>query len=548
MYTADSNLLRELLPLNSYNHQDSLKNLFSTLSSLIPLDGIVIAFLDTTTFTTYWLKHAGHEEIDTMPYAIVHTEKEITDFVNYSTWDSKESWIRLNQEKNQVVMTKLFMREFHLDEASIIQFRSSYDNSKKISSFFYVQEDNILTSEHLEILAQHQHNITLVISLVVKDFLLQKMPISSLSGEEQEEALKSNEIVTTSHIMSDIVQKLKIVASLPTPILIQGETGTGKEVMADFIHMNSTRKEMPFIKINCGAISPSLLDSELFGHEKGAFTGAINQKQGCFERAHNGTLFLDELGEMSLDAQVRFLRILQTGVYERLGSNKTIYSNVRIIAATNRNLLKNVHEGKFRKDLFHRLNVYPIQLPPLRERFEDLPLLVAIILRSTLKKLNLNLHFVIEDDNIEELKTYPWDGNIRELQNAIEASIINYFIQDEGNRKLWIRPTIDYNHFNFDNSEIQVDDKVTQENTLINKTLIRNETMQPSSDKLLSTFDEEVRSILIRAMKETFGKVYGQDGAAALLKLNPSTLWGKLNKYKIRPEQFQPSKQLNKDF
>ncbi len=219
------------------------------------------------------------------------------------------------------------------------------------------------------------------------------------------------------------VQMALYVADSYTTVLLQGESGSGKEMMADLIQSHSSRKDKPYIKINCGAIPETLLESELFGHEKGAFTDARNRRIGKFEEANGGTLFLDEIGEMSLLAQVRLLRVLQNGEFSRVGSNETIKTDVRVIAASNVDLEEAVRDGRFRRDLYYRLAVYPIKLPPLRERREDIPLLATHFLEIYKKRSNKNITGITKKALVW-LRRYDWPGNVRELENAMERAVI----------------------------------------------------------------------------------------------------------------------------
>ncbi len=250
----------------------------------------------------------------------------------------------------------------------------------------------------------------------------QKQQIETLQATNayltEELSVQFGEMVGQSEAMRQIYHLVETVARENSPVLIQGESGTGKELIARAIHRQSPRVDGPFIKVNCGALNDNLLESELFGHEKGAFTGAIRQRKGRFELANGGTLFLDEIGDVSPALQVKLLRVLQEKQFERLGGEQTIQVDVRIIAATNRNLEKRIAEGHFREDLYYRLSVIPIKVPPLRQRKEDIPLLVEHFLqqlnqrRSCVKKL--------APDALPILTSYNWPGNIRELQNVIE--------------------------------------------------------------------------------------------------------------------------------
>jgi len=230
-------------------------------------------------------------------------------------------------------------------------------------------------------------------------------------------------ILGSSNRMIEIFETIKRVAPTTTTILITGETGTGKELIARAIHRNSPRKNNPFIKINCAAIPENLMESELFGYEKGAFTGAATKKQGRFELAHKGTLFLDEVGELPKDMQVKLLRVIQEQEFERVGGLQTIKVDVRLITATNRNLLQDVKDGRFREDLYYRLNVIPAHLPPLRERKEDIPVLTDFFIEKFNKKLDRSVKYI--DEKVMHLFIqYKWPGNIRELENLIERMIL----------------------------------------------------------------------------------------------------------------------------
>ncbi|WP_051428219.1 sigma-54 dependent transcriptional regulator [Lebetimonas sp. JS085] len=222
--------------------------------------------------------------------------------------------------------------------------------------------------------------------------------------------------------MKKIFNLVEKIAPSDATVLIRGETGTGKELIATAIHNLSRRKNGPLIKLNCAAISETLLESELFGHEKGAFTDAKETKKGRFELANGGTLFLDEIGDISPNMQVKLLRVLQEQEFERVGGVKTIKTDVRLIAATNRNLEQMVEKGKFRKDLYYRLNVIPVNLPPLRERYEDIPLIINFYLNKFMKENDKNMY--LSKEAMELLIQYPWPGNIRELQNIVERIVL----------------------------------------------------------------------------------------------------------------------------
>lgn len=235
--------------------------------------------------------------------------------------------------------------------------------------------------------------------------------------------MKFSELIGSSARYQAVLDEVRVVAPSECAVLLQGETGTGKEVIARAIHDSGPRHRRLFIALNCAAIPAALLESELFGHERGAFTGAVAQTIGRFQAANGGTLFLDEIGDLPLELQPKLLRVLQEQQYERLGSTRTVQVNVRIIAATNQDLWRMVEEKTFRADLYYRLGVFPISLPPLRDRSDDIPLLAAYFVRKFSRQMNKSVDH-IPDEVIEVLKNYRWPGNIRELQNFMERSVL----------------------------------------------------------------------------------------------------------------------------
>ncbi len=315
--------------------------------------------------------------------------------------------------------------------------------------------------------------------------------------------LSGDEIIGTNFGLNDVMQKVGHVASLDSPVLLLGETGVGKDVIANAIHYSSNRRDAPFVSVNCGAIPETLIDSELFGHEKGAFTGALSQKRGRFERADKGTIFLDEIGELPLQAQVRLLRVLESKEIERIGGDKTIQLDLRIIAATNRDLEKMVQDGEFRKDLWFRLNVFPVVIPPLRERRQDIPALLQHFI--SLKVRELNLPYIPEavPGSIDILMRYEWPGNVRELGNIVERAMI-------------LNPAgpLDFSNL--------IPGKEKESHEL--------PAYSVSTDNLDQLISNHIKSVVER----TSGKVHGPGGAAEILGVNPSSLRNKMKKYGIR--------------
>lgn len=339
--------------------------------------------------------------------------------------------------------------------------------------------------------------------------LAQAIANDNLQTEKETLLLERNSLISEAKIMIEglvgksqnwnhVLEKIKLVAPADSAVLITGETGTGKEKVARSIHSLSGRAAKQFIALNCSALNVNLAESELFGHEKGAYTGATTQRKGRFELADGGTLFLDEIADLPAEIQPKLLRALQEGKFERVGGEKTISADVRIICATNADLQERVRLGRFREDLFYRLNVFPIMLPPLRARKEDIVLLAGYFLEKISTKPGMK-NVSLSEQALEHLLNKRWPGNIRELQNTLERAAI-----------LSGGSIILKNHLFFDANP--------------------NDENQISESNIVESFDSEVKDIIGRALKISSGKIYGKDGAAALLKLKPTTLQSKMKK------------------
>ncbi len=327
--------------------------------------------------------------------------------------------------------------------------------------------------------------------------------------EEIKELQNFDEIIGNSKAIKRVLNEIHQVASTDATVLITGETGTGKELVARAIHTESRRKDKPLVKVNCAAISPSLMESEFFGHEKGAFTGATSKREGRFSLADKGTIFLDEIGELPLELQSKLLRVLQEGEFEPIGTSMSTKVDVRVICATNRDLKKMVAEGKFREDLFYRLNVFPIDVPPLRERSDDVLLLASSFVKKCAKTLGTNVYRVTEE-SMERLRSYSWPGNIRELHNVIERAVITS-----------------------SGAELSLDSSLPQ---IANTAPNQNDSYSHSPDKPLTELDLKKleHQNLINALESTKWRIYGKDGAAELLGMNPSTLRSRLKTLGIK--------------
>ncbi|MBN1481243.1 sigma-54-dependent Fis family transcriptional regulator [candidate division KSB1 bacterium] len=325
----------------------------------------------------------------------------------------------------------------------------------------------------------------------------------------------SDRIVGEDTGLKLVMQRVKLVAASTVPVLLLGETGTGKEVISREIHRLSSRSEGPFIRVNCGAIPPELIDSQLFGHEKGAFTGATNAHKGWFERADGGTLFLDEIGELPLAGQVRLLRILQDGWLERVGGKHSIHVDVRIVVATHQNLANMVNQGTFREDLWYRIAVFPILLPSLAERPEDIGELAVFFAEKAAARFMLPLQLPTDED-IQLLRAYPWPGNIRELGSVIDRAALL------GNGKgLEVTTALGWKVQKADKTELSLPAPAPQHSSIF-----------PSLNQVMKAHIE-------RALVLARGQVEGQAGAAVLLKIHPNTLRARMRKLGIKVKLFR---------
>ncbi|MEW6507705.1 MAG: sigma 54-interacting transcriptional regulator [Bacteroidota bacterium] len=373
----------------------------------------------------------------------------------------------------------------------------------------------LMTLDHrqCDMFTPQRVNIANSLSKIIALALAQAMATDSLLNEKETLIFERNSLigdissiveglVGKSHAWNQVIEKIKLVAPTESHVMILGETGTGKEQTAKAIHALSKRSAKPFITLNCSALNYNLAESELFGHEKGAFTGAVSARRGRFELADGGILFLDEIADLPSEIQPKLLRAIQEGTFERLGSEKTIRSDVRIICATNADLELKVKEGKFREDLFYRLNVFPIILPPLRQRKDDIFLLSNYFLEKLSKKFG-NKKLFLSNEAVKILQDNSWYGNVRELQNTLERAVI---LCKDG----IIKPV----HLVFERKQ-KTKKQCEEENSRI------------------QSLEEETKRVIQRTLSLTNGKIYGKDGAAALLKLKPTTLQSKIKKLKI---------------
>ena len=416
-----------------------------------------------------------------------------------------QDYLILNRPEQDPV-GRIIVAELGLQNTSFIALRLRIEGHRLgVIDLFARGKDRFnLDQARLFALLREPFSIAMANALKHQEVIQLKEQLASDNRYLSSELLSKSgdEVVGARAGLKEVMEKVRQVAHLKNTVLVVGETGVGKEVVANAIHRLSPRSSEPFIKVNCGAIPENLIDSELFGHEKGAFTGAVKQKRGRFERAHRGTIFLDEIGELPPWAQVRLLRVLQTQEIERVGGSPPIKLDIRVIAATHRDLQQMVKAGTFREDLWFRINAFPIRIPPLRKRPRDIPLLVDHFMNKKSRELGIHDIPRIAPGAIERLLSHSWPGNIRELENAVERALIQH---RQGpllfNRIMGQPPKEDFS--------LSLEGKVVAETMTL--------------DELNRTYIEEV-------LATTDGKVNGRDGAAALLGVHPNTLRNRMKK------------------
>jgi len=380
---------------------------------------------------------------------------------------------------------------------------------------FIAKQSGAFNKEHADLISQLREPFAIALSNSIR--YQELLELKELLAEDNRflhselRQIAGEEIIGADFGLRGVMDMVRQVAPLSSPVMLSGETGTGKEVIAGAIHNLSTRKDGPFIVVNCGAIPENLVDSELFGHEKGAFTGALSRKRGRFERANGGTIFLDEVGELQPEAQVRLLRVLQEKEIDRVGGTEPIKVDIRVIAATHRDLKTMITEGKFRDDLYFRLNVFPIAIPSLQERKGDIPSLVHYFMQKKSREIGMREMPSLAQGALERLMAYPWPGNVRELENMVERALI-----------LSRGEPLSFNDF---------ETPFKSQHSFKQKTesILHSDTQDIHSLALDTIMSGHIR----RVLDMTNGRVGGKQGAASLLNINPSTLRKKMRKLGI---------------
>ena len=478
----------------------------------IPFDYLAVGFDDrqkiASSATSYLrigfneYQRIGIDELSTISHM---TAGDLIKIVAESSRETVPAFY-CNEEFEAVIaehsMRKVLGETF--DMQSLLSFPLQLKNGEICSFYFYSRRHDAYNSEHIALI--HRLQETLVRKLEesrAREKIGTVQKTSSLPGVRSVDTPAFGGIIGNSHLLLNVFDQIAQVAPFDTSVLVLGETGTGKERIADCIHNLSSRKGKPLVKVNCAALPSTLIESELFGHAKGSFTGATEKRTGKFEQANGGTIFLDEIGEMPVDLQVKFLRVLQEKEIEPVGGNAPVKIDVRVIAATNRNLEREVAEGRFRLDLYYRLNVFPITLPPLRDRIEDIPALVSHFISVYNRKSGKSITSLSEKV-LKNIMTYDWPGNIRQLEHLIERSVL-----------------------------------VTKGNIIEDLPLpstSKEIAAPPTQVFSIKTIHENERDYIIQVLKKCGGKIWGAGGAAEVLNLPPSTLKSKMKKLGIRKE------------
>ena len=466
------------------------------LESYIPLDGIMMSYFDEEHLALRIMTIKSKIPLNTGVKVIPLPPEGAEIF------KKRRFQIKIFNNTQEYLVSSLLWQTLGLLDKSSLVLSTWFKNRRLGQVIFFVRGTDHYTEEHADLikLLYNPFCISMANSLQYQEVV----NIRDLFSEDvrrmrhELKQISDHEIIGASGGLRNVMESVAQVSPLNTPVLLMGETGTGKEIIANRIHYSSPRKDGPFVKINSGAIPEGLIDSELFGHEKGSFTGAHSQLHGRFERAHQGTLFLDEVGELPASAQVRLLRVLQEKEIERVGGTKPIKIDVRVIAATNRNLEELVRNGSFREDLWFRLNVFPVQLPPLRKRKADIPTLIHYFIMNKSREWNLRINPELAPGTMERIMAYDWPGNVRELQNAVERALIRMRVSDPSQ-------PMSFDEFS-----------ISQES-------------QPASlpaepSKAFPTLDQVMKQHIQAALQMTNGKIQGKGGAAELLGVNANTL------------------------
>lgn len=477
------------------------------LGDYLPLDGISIHYYDERNRSLIVLTTASK-----IPLNLEHTVIPISPEAHQQFRTTTETVVIYNNPEDGPVPMSVWRSFGCLDKSSLVLFVMF--KGKRLGQIdFFCRGRNRYEKNHADLIRQlyRPFSIAMANTLQYRDIVNVKELLADDNRYLRQELRRAlpTEIIGSYGGLKVVMKAVEQVAPLNSHVLLLGETGVGKEIISNAIHYSSPRRNGPFIKVNCGAIPDGLINTELFGHEKGAFTGAFSRKYGRFELAHGGTIFLDEIGDLPAHAQATLLRVLQEKEIDRVGGTKPVKVDVRVIAATHRNLEEMVHRGAFREDLWFRINLFPITIPPLRERKEDIPDLVHHFIVKKVREMNLGGIPMILPGTLDRLQTYDWPGNIRELENIVERALIR-------RRALNPKKPLGFEDFF---SEPPSPGHVSG--------------AAPPAGETVRPLDEAMREHIQETLRKTGGKVQGPGGAAELLGVKPNTLRHRMRKLGI---------------
>ncbi len=499
---ATATICRHLLP------EDGLRGCAQLLQEVMPVGQMFLEVYEKDLGAIRSIAKATPTQGDAMDMLVSMSAEQRATITGFRDQSASDNVFIVNEPKADPVSRTMLKALGAPLETSVLGTYPAIENEVVGSVVITAPGEHQFTEEHAELFGLLKVPFAVAIQNATRYREIVRM--QELLADDnrflQQELIRDSgiQIIGADFGLRDVMNASRQVAAHDSPVLLLGETGVGKDVIANHIHQISHRSSGPMIKVNCGAIPESLMDSELFGHEKGAFTGALQRKRGRFERAQGGTVFLDEIGELPLPAQTRLLRVLQNREIERVGGDATIDVDIRIIAATHRDLSDMVRKGEFREDLWYRLNVFPINIPPLRTRREDIPALTEFLLQQKTKRLNLRKVPRLTPAKVDQLMAYDWPGNVRELDNVIERSLI----------------LASGREITFDGLLARPDDP-------------RPESQSGRSTHKPRTLDEVTRNHIREVLNLVNGKVHGKGGAAELLGVNASTLRSRMNKLGI---------------
>ena len=484
----------------------ALQDVVVAVQGRVPVDRMFLQVYESDLGAMRTIASASAEEgrlldlLTPMPPAVIQ-------LVRVNLGKLKQGFVIADSAEHNPIAAQM-LRTHGIEGWSVLRMTLSIGGSRVGGAVWTAEGADRYTPEHVQLVQQLVGPFTVALHNALQHRevlrLRDRLADDNLYLQRELQRIAGDEIVGADFGLKAVMAMVRQVAPTESPVLLTGETGVGKDVVANAIHLGSTRREGPFIAVNCGAIPEALLDSELFGHEKGAFTGALARKRGRFERADGGTIFLDEIGEMPLTAQVRLLRVLQHREIERIGGTRRIPVDIRILAATNLDLRARVAAGQFREDLWFRLDVFPIEIPPLRRRSADIPALVQHFVERKARDLKVGETPGLAPGAIEALMAYSWPGNVRELENLVERAMILHRGEPL--------------EFDLDARPLAAGLPVPP---------------PPDGDTPLRPLDEVIEHHIRAALHRAGGQIHGEGGAGELLGLNPNTLRGKMRKYGI---------------